>query len=435
VRVLVVGGGGREHALCWALHRDAAAAVSDMTLFAAPGNPGTATLATNLPLPATASDDLVAAVRDQAIDVTIIGPEAPLAAGLADRLRDDGRAVFGPSEAAARLESSKAYAKEVMRRAGVPTAKSASFVGMGPALEYIGNHPEPLVVKASGLAAGKGAVVCQSRVDAAKVVRAMLDGSLGEAGKEVLVEEFLEGEELSVLALTDGERILILPPAQDHKRLGEGDTGPNTGGMGAYCPVGIATDALLARVRTEIFEPVLREVAAQGSPYEGVLYAGLMILPDGTPSVLEFNARFGDPETQVLLPALLPGFTEHVVAIAQRRWHPLPTQQVLAVEQAAVTTVLAARGYPDNPEKGVAIRLPDATELGEDVIVFHAGTFRDNEGRLRTNGGRVLSVTGLGATVVLAARASRAAAERIAFEGKTWRRDVAWREIQRAGAA
>lgn len=217
--------------------------------------------------------------------------------------------------------------------------------------------------------------------------------------------------------------------------MGEGDTGPNTGGMGAYVPVGIAIDELLARVRTQVFEPVLREVAAQGFPYEGVLYAGLMILPDGTPSVLEFNARFGDPEAQALLPALLPGFSEHLVAIAQRQWNPVASQQVLAVERAAVTTVLAARGYPDSPEKGVATRLPDPAELGDNVIVFHAGTYRDNEGRLRTSGGRVMSVTGLGPTVAVAANASRAAAERIAFEGKTWRRDVAWREIQRAGAA
>ena len=431
MRVLVVGGGGREHALVWALRRDAP---SD-TIFAAPGNPGTATLATNLPTAATAIDELVAAADTHDIDLTIIGPEAPLAAGLADRLRAAGRAVFGPTAAAARLESSKAYAKEVMRRAGVQTAKSATFVGMGPALEYIGDHPEPLVVKASGLAAGKGAVVCQTRIEAARVVRAMLDGSLGEAGKEVVIEEFLQGEELSVLALTDGERVLILPPAQDHKRIGEGDTGPNTGGMGAYTPVGIVTEELLERVRTDVFEPVLREVAAQGSPYEGVLYAGLMMLADGTPSVLEFNARFGDPETQVLLPALAPGFTQHLAAIAQRSWAPPPSKQLLAAEQAAVTTVLAARGYPDNPEKGAAIMLPPPEAFGDNVIVFHAGTFRDPDGRLRTSGGRVFSVTGLGATVPLAARASREAAERIAFEGKTWRRDIAWREIQRAGAA
>jgi phosphoribosylamine--glycine ligase len=436
VKVLVVGGGGREHALCWALRRDAASAFSDdLTLFAAPGNPGTAALATNLSIPATAVDQLVAAVLRHDIDVTVIGPEAPLAEGLADRLREQGRAVFGPSAAAAQLESSKAYAKEVMRRAGVPTAASATFVEETQALDYIASHAEPLVVKASGLAAGKGAVVCRTRADAAAVARAMLAGSLGESGREIVIEEFLEGEELSVLALTDGERIVLLPPAQDHKRLGEGDTGPNTGGMGAYCPVGIATEPLLARVRADVFEPVLREVAAQGAPYEGVLYAGLMILPDRTPSVLEFNARFGDPETQVLLPALLPGFSEHIAAIAQRRWNPVASQKALTVERAAVTTVLAARGYPDNPEKGAAILLPDAADLGDDVIVFHAGTYRDNEGRLRTSSGRVLSVTGLGPTVALAAQASRGAAERISFEGKTWRRDVAWREIQRAGAA
>ena len=251
-------------------------------MFAAPGNPGTASLATNLPIAATDIDRLGAAVRDHRIDLTIVGPEAPLAAGLADRLRDDGRAVFGPSAAAARLESSKAYAKEVMRRAGVPTAASAAFVELTPALDYIHRHAEPLVVKASGLAAGKGAVVCQTRADAASVARAMLAGSLGEAGRTIVIEDFLAGEELSVLALTDGERVVMLPPAQDHKRLGEGDTGPNTGGMGAYCPVGIASEALLARVRTDVFEPVLHEIAAQGAPYEGVLYAGLMILRDGT---------------------------------------------------------------------------------------------------------------------------------------------------------
>ena len=431
MKVLVVGGGGREHALVWALRRDAP---SD-TIFAAPGNPGTAALATNLDIPATAVDHIVGAVLRHDIDVTIVGPEAPLAAGLTDRLREQERAVFGPSAAAAQLESSKAYAKEVMRRAGVPTAASATFADLTPALGYIHDHAEPLVVKASGLAAGKGAVVCATRADAAEIARAMLGGSLGDAGKEIVIEQFLQGEELSVLALTDGERLVILPPAQDHKRLGERDTGPNTGGMGAYCPVGIATDDLLARVRSEVFEPVLREVAAQGSPYEGVLYAGLMVLADGTPSVLEFNARFGDPEAQALLPALLPGFSEHLLAIAQRRWDPVPSQQVLSVDRAAVTTVLAARGYPENPEKGVAIRLPSASELGDDVIVFQAGTYKDNEGRLRSSGGRVLSVTGLGPTVAVAAEASRRAAERIAFEGKTWRRDIAWREIQRAGAA
>ena len=428
MRVLVVGGGGREHALSWALHRDS----PDAGLFAAPGNPGTALLGTNLPIAATAIDELVAAVLQHDIDVTIIGPEAPLAAGLADRLRAESRAVFGPSQAAARLESSKAYAKEVMRRAAVPTGTSATFTDLDPALAYIATHPEPLVVKASGLAAGKGVVVCASRDEAADVARAMLAGhALGEAGSEIVVEEFLAGEELSVLALTDGERIVILPPAQDHKRLGEGDTGPNTGGMGAYCPVALTTEPLLTRVRRDVFEPVLREMAAQGAPYEGVLYAGLMVAADGTPNVLEFNCRFGDPEAQAILPALAKGATKHLLDIARRRWRP--KKQVLAATRAAVTTVLAARGYPEKPERGAAITIPDA--LGSDVLVFHAGTAKDAGGNLQSAGGRVLSVTGLGAGVPAAAKASAAACERITFEGKTWRRDIAWRELQRAGAA
>lgn len=438
MRVLVVGGGGREHALCWALHRDTPP--PDATLFCAPGNPGTATLGTNLNVQAVEVEKVVEVVEANRIDVTIVGPEAPLAAGLADRLRatggGGGHAVFGPSQAAARLESSKAYAKEVMRRAGVPTAASGAFAELGPALDYIRAHREPLVVKASGLAAGKGVIVCDTRAAAEGAARAMLaGGALGEAGREIVVEEFIEGEELSVLALTDGDRIMILPPAQDHKRLGEGDTGPNTGGMGAYCPVSLATPSFLARVRREVLEPVLREMAAQGAPYEGVLYAGLMVARDGTPYVLEFNCRFGDPEAQVVLPGLAPGVSRHFVDIATRRWRP--SSDVLAPARAAVTTVLAARGYPDHPEKGVPIELPRPAELGDDVLVFHAGTTLGPDGVLRTAGGRVFSVTGLAATVPEAARASAAAGERIAFEGKTWRRDIAWREIRggRAGAA
>ena len=428
MRILVVGGGGREHALCWALRRDS----PDAALFAAPGNPGTATLGTNLLIAPTDLDALVAAAAQHDIDVTIIGPEAPLAAGLADRLRAADRAVFGPSQAAARLESSKAYAKEVMRRAGVPTGASVTFTEVVPALEYIQTHAEPLVVKASGLAAGKGVVVCVTRAEAADAAREMLTGgALAEAGSEVVIEEFLEGEELSVLALTDGEHIVILPPAQDHKRLGDGDTGPNTGGMGAYCPVSLATAPLLARVRRDVIEPVLREMAAQGAPYEGVLYAGLMLARDGTPNVLEFNCRFGDPEAQAILPVLPKGATKHLLDIASRRWHP--KRHAIAPARAAVTTVLAARGYPEKPERGAAIRIPK--DLGPDVVVFHAGTTRDADGTIRTSGGRVLSVTGLGAGVPAAARASAAACERIAFEGKTWRRDIAWRELQRAGAA
>jgi phosphoribosylamine---glycine ligase len=430
VRVLVVGGGGREHALCWAWKRDA----PDDEIFAAPGNPGTAALGTNLPIAATAVDALVAAAHQHDIDLTIVGPEAPLAAGLADRLRAAGRPVFGPSQAASRLESSKAYAKEVMRRAGVPTAASETFTELAPAVAYVRAHAEPLVVKASGLAAGKGAVVCSTRDEAERTARGMLaEGRLGDAGREIVIEDFLEGEELSVLALTDGERIVILPPAQDHKRLGESDTGPNTGGMGAYCPVRLTTPELLERVRRDVLEPTLREMAAQGAPYEGVLYAGLMLGPDGTPTVLEYNCRFGDPEAQALLPVLPQGFTAHLADIAGARWRP--SAAAISPTRAAVTTVLAARGYPDHPEKGTAISLPPPASLGDDVLIFHAGTERGADGRLRTAGGRVLTVTGLAETVPAAARVSAATCERIGFEGKTWRRDIGWREIRRAGAA
>ena len=426
--ILVVGGGGREHALVWALRRDD----GDVSLFAAPGNPGTADLATNLDVPVTDLAGLAAAVRRHQVKLVIVGPEAPLAAGLADRLRADGVPVFGPSAAAARLESSKAFAKEVMHAAGVRTAESRSFTDLPQARRFIMSHAEPLVVKASGLAAGKGVVVCETRAEATAAADAMLgEGKLGAAGREVIVEEFLAGEELSVLALTDGEQILVLPGVQDHKRLGEGDTGPNTGGMGAYCPVGLATPTLLARVRQEVLEPTLREMRRRKTPYTGTLYAGLMITRDGDPYVLEFNCRFGDPETQVVLPVLPRGSTEHLRAIATGGWKP--GTDALIQTRAAVTTVLAARGYPDAPERGAAIAIPP--DLGDDVLLFHAGTTRDSDGTLRVNGGRVLNVTACAETVAAAATRSRAAAERITFTGKTYRRDIAWRETSRAGVA
>jgi phosphoribosylamine---glycine ligase len=422
-----VGGGGREHALAWALKRDS----PDATVFASPGNPGTAQLGTNLKIPVTASDDLVAAVGEHNIDLTVVGPEAPLAAGLADRLRAAGRAVFGPSAAAARLEASKAFAKAVMRRAGVPTAAGASFTALDPALAYIARHPEPLVVKASGLAAGKGVVICATRAAASRTARAMLaDGAFGEAGREVVIEEWLDGEELSVLALTDGARTVMLPAVQDHKRLGEGDSGPNTGGMGAYCPVSIAAGgALLERVSREVIAPTLAELARCGTAYRGVLYAGLMISADGSPHVLEFNCRFGDPEAQALLP-LLPGVTRHLAEIAAGDWRP--SDDAVVPVRAAVATVLAASGYPDQPQLGAAIDVPRDLEAG--VLVFHAGTARDADGTLRVQGGRVLTVTGLGDDVAEAARRSVDACEQIVFPGKTYRRDIGWRDIARARA-
>ncbi|HKW40373.1 MAG TPA: phosphoribosylamine--glycine ligase [Gemmatimonadales bacterium] len=428
MRVLVVGGGGREHALCWALKRD----TPDATLFAAPGNPGTAQLGTNLQTEVGKVEEVVEAVKANHIDLTIVGPEGPLAAGMADALRARGHPVFGPSAAAARIEASKAFAKDVMRRAGIPTAESRTFTTLPPALDYIARHAAPLVVKASGLAAGKGAVVCERREDATFAARAMLEGTaFGDAGREIVIEDFLEGEELSVLGLTDGERVLLLPAAQDHKRLGEGDTGPNTGGMGAYSPVSVATAGLLQRVRREVLEPAIRELAAQGTPFQGVLYAGLMLGADGALSVLEFNCRFGDPEAQALLPAL-PGVMHHVAEIAAGAGAWKPAQTTLDATRAAVAVVLAAAGYPDKPQVGGTIVVPRDVEAG--TLMFHAGTERDEHGALRVRGGRVLTVTGLGDTVAEAARKSADACELIAFPGKTYRRDIGWREIKEAHA-
>jgi phosphoribosylamine--glycine ligase len=422
VRILVVGGGGREHAICWALRREN----PDATLYCAPGNPGTAELGINLPIAATDIDRIADAADAYGIDLTIIGPEAPLALGLADRLRAEGRVVFGPGRAAAQVEASKAFSKAVMEKAGVPTAASRTLTDLSAALDYVAHHAEPLVVKASGLAAGKGAIVCATRAEARDAVQAMLgDGVFGEAGRVVVIEEFMPGEELSLLAITNGEGIVYLPPAQDHKRLGEGDTGPNTGGMGAYSPVAIATPALLAKATREVLQPMLAELARQGAPYSGVLYAGLMIGPDGSIKVVEFNCRLGDPETQVVLPLVERGLTECLWRVA-RGESPSPLTMAAG---CAVTTVLAARGYPDRPEKGAAISIP--TRLPDGVTVFHAGTSRDGDGTLRASGGRVLTVTAVAPAFALAQAKSREASAAIQFDGKIYRRDIGWREAVR----
>jgi phosphoribosylamine--glycine ligase len=417
--LLVVGGGGREHALCWTLRREN----PEAHIYCAPGNPGTAELASNLPIPSDDLDRLADAADMHGIDLTIIGPEAPLARGLADRLRAEGRLVFGPSAAAAQLESSKAFAKEVMVAAGVPTAVSQSFTDLAAALGYIDRHPEPLVVKASGLAGGKGAVVCTTRAEARKAVRAMLEADqFGPAGRTIVIEAFLEGEEISVLALTNGRDIELLPVAQDHKRLLEGDRGPNTGGMGAYSPVALATPALLERVKREVLSPTLEQMQRQETPFSGVLYAGLMIDPDGTTSVVEFNCRLGDPEAQVVLPLVSGGLTESLLRVAEGK---APSSLEIS-RQAAVTTVLASRGYPDAPQTGAAIMLPERHADG--VTVFHAGTTRGQDGVLRASGGRVLTVTAVAASFSEAQRLSREAAAEIRFEGKIFRGDIGWRE-------
>jgi phosphoribosylamine--glycine ligase len=425
VRLLVIGGGGREHALCWALRREN----PDADLYCAPGNPGTAGLARNLPIAADDLDRIADAADMHGIDLTVVGPEVPLARGLADRLRAEGRAVFGPSAAAAQLEASKAFSKEVMHAAGIPTAASRTFTELRPALDYVDRHSEPLVVKASGLAAGKGAVVCLTRGEAAAAVRSMLgERVFGDAGATVVIEAFLEGEEISVLAVTDGRDVELLPVSQDHKRLLEGDTGPNTGGMGAYSPVAVATPALLARARAEVLLPALEEMRRRDTPYSGVLYAGLMVDRDGTPWVVEFNCRLGDPETQVVLPLVEGGLTDAFWKVAHGDGvAPIASR----TGETSVTTVLASQGYPDRPEQGAAIRIPEALPAG--VTVFHAGTARGPDGVLRVNGGRVLNVTAVAATFPEAQRLSRETAEAIDYEGKIFRRDIGWREAARVG--
>lgn len=421
MRILVVGGGGREHALVQALTADD----PSHQIYAAPGNPGTAALATNLPIAADDIDRLADAADAYAIDLVIVGPEVPLARGLADRIRSEGRAVFGPGAAGAQIEASKAFAKDVMRAAGVPTAASTTFTDLEAALTYLASHPEPLVVKASGLAAGKGAVVCESRQEAIAAATEMLGADrFGEAGQTIIVEEFLEGEELSVFAVTNGTDVMLLPSAQDHKRLLEGDRGPNTGGMGAYAPVALATPELLARATREVLLPTLEELERRGAPFRGVLYAGLMIHPDGTPNVVEFNCRFGDPEAEVVLPLITGGLTALLDAAARG----LPLPPVTVRDGVALTTVLASAGYPETSRKGDPISIPAVLPTG--VTVFHAGTANVN-GDLVTSGGRVLAVTAVAQTLAEAQRASRDTAARISFAGKQFRHDIGWREEQR----
>lgn len=422
MRLLIVGGGGREHALCWALRREN----PESELYCAPGNPGTAELGQNLDIGADDLDRMADAADMYGIDLTVVGPEAPLAAGLADRLRAEGRAVFGPSAAAAQIEASKAFAKEVMASAGVRTAASRAFTDLRAALGFIDTHPEPLVVKASGLAGGKGAIVCTTRREATQAVRAMLERrEFGAAGQTVVIEAYLEGEEISVMALTDGRDLELLPVAQDHKRLLEGDQGPNTGGMGAYSPVALASPGLLERVKRDILLPTLEQLQRLRTPFAGVLYAGLMVDAAGLPWVVEFNCRLGDPEAQVVLPLVAGGLTDCLSRVA----HGETPTRLSPSRGAAVTTVLAAKGYPDAPEKGAPILLPDS--LPDGVTVFHAGTVRGSDHVLRVNGGRVLTVTGVAAAFPEAQHLSCQVAESVQFEGKAFRRDIGWREAAR----
>ncbi len=427
MRILIVGSGGREHALLWKLRRDAPGA----EFYATQPNGGMASLCTPVAIAPTDVEALSGWAASHRVDLTVVGPEAPLAAGLADRFRAKGLPVFGPSRDAARIESSKAYAKELMRSAGIPTAEHRTFRDQAAAEAYVRERGAPIVVKASGLAAGKGAVVCATVEEAVGAIASMLgDLSFGEAGREVVVEDFMEGEELSLFAVADGEQCVLLLPSQDHKRAGEGDTGPNTGGMGAYAPVSIATPAILEEARTRVFEPTLRAMVADGCPFRGLLYGGLMVTADGI-KVVEFNCRFGDPETQAVLPLMASSLLELLGTVAEGG--SLAGRTVAWSDHAAVTTVLASQGYPGDYAKGREIAIPAGLE-GEGLTLFHAGTAL-REGRLVSSGGRVLAVTAVGTSFPEAADRSREGAASIRLEGGFFRRDIGWRERRRREGA
>ncbi len=424
MRILIVGNGGREHALLWKLRRDAPEAEFWATL----PNGGMAPLCRAVEIAPGDVRHLPEWAARKGIDLAVIGPEGPLAAGMADRMRERGVSVFGPSAAAARIESSKAFAKDLMAGAGVPTARYEVHTELDGARAFIEELGAPVVVKASGLAAGKGAIVCGSREEAVGAARAMLQGAFGEAGRRVVVEEFMEGEELSVFCLADGEEFVTLLPSQDHKRIGEGDRGPNTGGMGAYAPVGFAGPELARRVEREIVAPVLRALAEGGNPFQGLLYAGLMMTGAG-PKVVEFNCRFGDPETQAVLPLLSSSLLEPMLAVAGGAG--LGAVRPVFRSGAAVVTVLAAEGYPGSYRKGGRIRIPAAAS---GTVVFHAGTTLSAGGEPRVSGGRVLAVAAVGEDFAQARARSRAGAEAIRFPGKQFRRDIGWREAERRRA-
>jgi phosphoribosylamine--glycine ligase len=423
MRILVIGGGGREHALVWKISRSQRVT----KLFCAPGNPGIADLAECAPIAATDIDKLAAFASEKKIDLAIVGPEAPLCAGIADVFQAKGLRIFGPTRRAAQLEGSKVFCKQLLLKTGVPTARAEIFTEADPARKYVHKCGAPIVIKADGLAAGKGVVVAQSVAEAEQAVGDIMERRVfGEAGAHVMIEECLDGEEVSVMALVDGTTFRVLAAAQDHKRAFDGDRGPNTGGMGAYSPTPAAHESL-SRDIDGIFSRTLEGLRAEGIDYRGVLYAGLMLTREG-PKVLEFNCRFGDPETQVVVPRMEFDLASAALATAdgqldelELKWKP----------ESAVCVVLAAGGYPGRFERGQPIEgLKEAAELAN-VTVFHAGTKLGPGGVVVTDGGRVLGVTALGVNIGQAARRAYEAVERIHFDGAQFRRDIAARATRR----
>ncbi len=425
MKVLVIGGGGREHALAW----KAAQSPLVNKVFVAPGNAGTAREATleNVAISAEDIAGLVAFARDNNVGLTIVGPEAPLVAGVVNAFSDIGLRCFGPSAGAAQLEGSKAFTKDFLARHNIPTAAYRNFTEIEPALAYLREQGAPIVVKADGLAAGKGVIVAMTLEEAEAAVRDMLAGNaFGEAGHRVVIEEYLEGEEASFIVMADGEHVLPMATSQDHKRVGEGDSGPNTGGMGAYSPAPVVTDTVHRRIMEEVILPTVRGMAAEGNPYTGFLYAGLMITPDGTPKVIEYNCRFGDPETQPIMVRLRSDLVALCEAALDRRldqvgvqWDPRP----------ALGVVMAAGGYPGDYRKGDVIEGLEGID-GEDLKVFHAGTTL-KDGRTVTAGGRVLCVTAIGGSVKEAQQRAYGAVACIRWADAYYRRDIGYRAVAR----
>jgi phosphoribosylamine--glycine ligase len=426
MKVLLIGSGGREHALAWKL----AQSPRLTTLYAAPGNPGIAEHAECVDLDPAHIESIVAFARDENVGLVVVGPEQPLVAGLADRLREDGVLVFGPTKAAAQLEGSKGFTKDLCARANIPTAAYGRFDDKAAALAALDRFGLPVVIKADGLAAGKGVVIPTTRAEAEAAIEDMFGGGFGSAGAEVVIEEYMEGEEASFFALTDGKTIVPFGSAQDHKRVGDGDTGPNTGGMGAYSPAAIVTPEIEARVMAEIIRPTVATMAAEGTPYSGVLFAGLMLTAEG-PKLIEYNCRFGDPECQVLMARFDGCIITLLADTAEGRLDE--ARKVELADRTALTVVMAADGYPGTPHKGGAIGGIDTAEAAG-AMVFQAGTALQ-DGQLVAAGGRVLAVTATGDSVSAAQAAAYAAVDTIDFPTGFCRRDIGWRAVEREQAA
>lgn len=426
MKVLIIGGGGREHALAWKVAQSSHVE----TVYVAPGNAGSLIepKVSNVDIAVTDLEGLETFARDHGIELTIVGPEAPLVAGVVDRFQAAGLAIFGPTQAAAQLEGSKSFTKDFLARHDIPSADYQTFTAVEPALDYLAKKGAPIVIKADGLASGKGVIVAMTKVEAEAAIRDMLEANaFGDAGARVVIEEYLEGEEASFIVMVDGEHVLPMATSQDHKRAGDGDTGPNTGGMGAYSPAPVVTEAVYQRIMDEVILPTVKGMATEGHPYTGFLYAGLMIDKTGAPKVIEYNCRFGDPETQPImmrlesdLAALCLAGTRGELDRATIEWDP----------RIAVGVVLAAGGYPGSYRKGDVI---DGIEAAEDTgcRVFHAGTMLDDQGRVATSGGRVLCVTALGDTVAIAQALAYEGVSSIDWTDMSYRNDIAFRAIAR----